>query len=121
MSITKKKGVKIMKAQLIVILLTYVGVPEKAAAPIALLLYIIFGMLIITALICVIKIVANTKKTTVQNEQIIQQNSTIIEQNNSIIQLLLNSDKNTIEQENTDFGEIAEYNQSVYNENTMLN
>lgn len=75
-----------MSTQLLVVLLIYIGIPVEAACIIAFIVYLIFGLLVLGALISIINIGTYTKRSNEQNEQLIEQNQEIINQNRTIIQ-----------------------------------
>ena len=85
-----------MNTQLIVVLLSYIGIPIEAACIIAFIVYIIGGLLIFGALISIINIGTYTKRTNEQNEQIIAQNNAIINELKGIRSEQINTSKNQI-------------------------
>ena len=99
-----------MNTQLIVVLLSYIGIPIEAACIIAFIVYIIGGLLIFGALISIINIGTYTKRTNEQNKEIIKKLKIIQAQNRVIIK---NQRK---EKEETNKDEYIKYNSTIYDE-----
>ncbi len=83
-----------MNTQLIVVLLSYIGIPIEAACIIAFIVYIIGGLLLFGALISIINIGTYTKRANEQNEQIIAQNNILIDEIRQIKQQQYSSAEN---------------------------
>ena len=77
-----------MGTLVIVVLLNYVGIPFEVAKIIGFILYCIYGIIIIAALLSIINTNTYTKRNNEQIEQIVLQNAQLISQNQKLIQQL---------------------------------